>query len=200
MIEIYKRASHRSEDSCLCYSPVHPRFSHATWVAVAVGGSALIGAGAAAYGANKQAQSVKDTNAANQSSVAAANANDWNNYLLQRGVNAGGTAAPGQIPSNAVPTNTRLPLWMNVQQNAPSATAPLFIKKGAAPSASPGYSLNTTIPTVQPIADPNAAIGSAGGSKGGLTNTQKVIGLIDPSMALIGGKRSSWYDPIGLFG
>ena len=34
----------------------HPARSHGTWVAVAIGGSAVVGAGASMYGANKASQ------------------------------------------------------------------------------------------------------------------------------------------------
>jgi hypothetical protein len=186
------RVRRHADEEALGISLEHPRFSHGTWVAVAVAGAGLVGS---VYGASQQAKAVKDTNAANQASVTAGNTADWNNYLLSRGVNAGGAAAPGTIPSNAIPTNTRLPLWMNVQQNDATG-APLFIKKGAQPTA-PSYALSPTIPTVGAAPTAGTA-GSGGGGGGGLTNTQKVIGLVDPGMALIGGKNSAWYDPIGL--
>lgn len=103
-----------------------------TWAAAAVFVGAA-GVGTALYGANKQAQAIKDTNAANSASVAAADKSNWNNYLLQRGLNTNGTAATGMIPSGAAPVNTKLPLWANINLPPAMAQAP-----GASPSGMAG--------------------------------------------------------------
>lgn len=95
----------------------------------ATGGAAAVGAGTSLYGANKQAQSVSDTNAANQAAIAASNQTNWNNYLLQRGLNTGGATPTGQIPTSATAANTRLPLWANFGvQSQPGALT--VVRKG----------------------------------------------------------------------
>ncbi len=100
------------------------------WTAI---GTAAVGAGVSLYGANKQGQIAKDTNAANQANIDRSNNQEWNNYLLQRGVNTGGTAPYGTIPTNAPAVNTRLPLWANINlppaPNAQMSPVPLFVKR-----------------------------------------------------------------------
>lgn len=82
-----------------------------TWVGVAIGGSALIGAGTSIYGANKQAKANASAQQQNAALQAKQNQLAWQNYLIQRGILAP-TAQPGEIPSsNFTPVNTRLPLW-----------------------------------------------------------------------------------------
>ena len=83
---------------------------HHTWVAVAIGGSAIVGAGVGLYGANKQSQNVSDTNAANAQLQTQQNNSAWQAYLLSRGVNPQGATA-GNMPATMQATNTRLPLW-----------------------------------------------------------------------------------------
>lgn len=120
-------------------------------------GAGLAGAGLNLIGANKQAQSVKDTNATNQAAVDKANNQEWNNYLLQRGINTGGTAAYGSIPTNAAPVNTRLPLWANINlvptsgPGSPSMAGPLTVRRkggAAAPVFSPGGTRSGVDPVV----------------------------------------------------
>lgn len=111
MHSIAKRQRYRSEEEEINRdAPRHPRFSYATWVAIAVGGSAVLGVGASLYGANKQAGAVEDANKANVASQADQNAAAWANYLMTRGVNPAG-AVTGQIPTNPQAINARLPLW-----------------------------------------------------------------------------------------
>jgi hypothetical protein len=98
-----------------------------SWVAAAVVGSSLIGAGVSMYGANKQSQDnahAQDVNAQQQGQQ---NNAAWTNWLMTRGVapNPGGSFTSGQLPgpgeSRAV--NTRLPLWANVRMGAPAGAA-----------------------------------------------------------------------------
>lgn len=93
---------------------------HHTWVAVAVGGGALLGAGASIYGANKQSQAAKDASKQNAESQADQNAAAWSNYLMTRGINPSG-AATGQIPTNPQAINARLPLWATANFAKPGA-------------------------------------------------------------------------------
>lgn len=86
---------------------------HHTWVAVAIGGSAIVGAGVGLYGANKQSQAVADTNKQNAELQTQQNNSAWQAYLMSRGLNPQGAAA-GVIPTNPQPINARLPLWANV--------------------------------------------------------------------------------------
>ncbi len=74
-------------------------------------GAGLAGAGLNLVGQNQQKKAIEGTNAANQRAIDQANQREWNNYLLQRGINTGGTAMPGEIPTNAPAVNTKLPLW-----------------------------------------------------------------------------------------
>lgn len=83
---------------------------HNTWVAVAVGGSALVGAGASMYGANKQSKANQAAQAENAELQREQNNSAWASYLMSRGVNPMGAQA-GVLPSNPQPINARLPLW-----------------------------------------------------------------------------------------
>lgn len=89
----------------------HPRFSHATWVAISV---AAVGAGTSIYGASQQRVANNKAADANQKAQADQNAAAWSNYLMSRGLNPAG-AQTGQIPQNAQAINQRLPLWANVR-------------------------------------------------------------------------------------
>jgi hypothetical protein len=80
-----------------------------SWIAVAVAGSAVAGS---AISANATKKAQQQANATNQQLADDKNAFDWNSYLLQRGINAGGTARPGEIPASATAVNTSLPLWL----------------------------------------------------------------------------------------
>jgi hypothetical protein len=110
-----------------------------SWVAAAVIGSAAIGAGVSAYGANRQAQdnrAAQDQNARLQQQQ---NDASWTNWLMTRGVMPTSPVSAGTMPaagaSRAV--NTRLPLWANI--NLPQATpqpqnggarVPFLVKRG----------------------------------------------------------------------
>lgn len=99
-----------------------------SWVAAAVIGSAAIGAGVSAYGANRQSQdnrAAQDQNARLQQQQ---NDASWTNWLMTRGVApASGTSftagtLPGPGQTRAV--NTRLPLWANINLPTAAPTAP----------------------------------------------------------------------------
>jgi hypothetical protein len=90
------------------------------WVGI---GTAVLGAGTSIYGANKQKQAQQDANNANQASIADADQSAWNAYLMQRGLNAGGTAPFGVIPQNAQAVNQKLPLWANVRMSPTAVVA-----------------------------------------------------------------------------
>lgn len=83
----------------------------------AVIAAAAIGAGATAYGANKQAKATKsaiaEQNAANAANTLATNQYNWNNYLMTRGVSPLSEVAPGQLPKEGEyrSVNAKLPLW-----------------------------------------------------------------------------------------
>ncbi len=117
-----------------------------SWVAVAV---SAVGVGTSLYGANKQAQSQKDANAANAASVANSDLNSWRAYLMQRGLNPAGVTTFGEIPTNAAPMNTKLPLWANI--NIPQAGAKSRWQKVGSNYGAPG-TLNTGTYGAQPTA------------------------------------------------
>lgn len=83
----------------------------------AVIGAAVIGAGATAYGANKQAKASKaaanDTNAMNAANTLATNKTNWSNYLMTRGIAPTGDVTPGVLPAAGQfrSVNAKLPLW-----------------------------------------------------------------------------------------
>lgn len=83
----------------------------------AVIGAAVIGAGATAYGSNKQAkagkQAANETNAANAAMAAETNRLNWSNYLMSRGIQATGEVTPGVVPGRGEyqSVNAKLPLW-----------------------------------------------------------------------------------------
>jgi hypothetical protein len=86
---------------------------HHTWVAVAIGGSAVLGAGVSAYGANKQAKANESAQNQNAQLQRDQNNSAWQAYLMSRGINPMGATA-GTIPTNAPAINARLPLYANV--------------------------------------------------------------------------------------
>jgi len=138
---------------------------HHTWVAVAVGGSAVLGAGVSMYGANKQSQAARDAAKENKESQAAQIAAAWSNYLMTRGIKPSG-ASTGQIPQNAQAINARLPLWATANFAKPGAvktwrrkgtfTQPNTLTRGAvqaapvstAPSYDPLYAQGGSQPTM----------------------------------------------------
>lgn len=150
---------------------------HHTWVAVAIGGSAVLGAGVSMIGANKQAGAVKD--AANQNAQLETEKNNsaWQAYLMSRGLNPMGATA-GNIPTGAPAINAKLPLWANVNV----ATGPkVWRKAGSIPTPTgPGriLGLNTGAPPApmnygMPVGAPAGAGGGGGGwwgGGGGVTN------------------------------
>jgi len=89
-----------------------------TWVAAAIGGSALLGAGASIYGANKQAKAIASANAANQASEAEAARQNWVNYLMQRGVMPSSSTQTGEVPTNLQVVNTKLPIWATMRNGS----------------------------------------------------------------------------------
>lgn len=115
---------------------IHPRFSYASWVAAAVVGSGLIGAGTALYGANKQSQdnrAAQDQNARLQQDQ---NNAQWTNWLMTRGVAPTSPVTAGVMPTagNYTATNTRLPLWANINLPTPRAAptgakVPFLVRK-----------------------------------------------------------------------
>ena len=90
--------------------------------AALIGGA--LGAGATVYGANKQAKANASAQDKNYQQFQESERNNWRNYLMQRGINPNG-AETGQLPANATPINSRLPLWMSVSVpgGAPAAGA-----------------------------------------------------------------------------
>lgn len=141
---------------------------HHTWVAVAIGGSAIVGAGVGLYGANKQSQAVADTNKQNAELQTQQNNSAWQAYLMSRGLNPQGSAA-GVIPTNPQPINARLPLWANVnvttgpktwtrtagRPSTAGAGRILGLNTGGAPAAPMGYGM--------PVGAPAGGGGGGGG-------------------------------------
>lgn len=146
-----------------------------------------VGAGASIYGANKQSKAQQAASAQNQESVDKQNASAWASYLLSRGVNPNGVAT-GQIPTNPVAVNSRLPLWANVQRSG--RASPGFRIGGAggnvrlAPSAPA-----SAMPVSEPVAAP---VSSGGGSS-------RTNDLLIGNPLGIGGKDRSFFDPLGIF-
>ena len=86
-----------------------------SWMAVAVGGSALLGAGTTLYGANKQSKAIDSANAANLAATEATNKQNYEMWLRSRGVGA-----------NGQPVNYVMPEWLTVNTTAPRR----LMKKG----------------------------------------------------------------------
>jgi hypothetical protein len=93
-----------------------------TWVAVAIGGSAVLGAGVSMYGANKQSKAMQDAQNKNAELQTQQNNSAWQGYLMSRGLDPMG-ATSGNIPSGGRALNTKLPLWATVNLNR-SGTVP----------------------------------------------------------------------------
>ena len=72
-----------------------------SWMAVAIGGSTVLGAGVSMAGANKQAKAINSANSANAASEAEAARQNWENYLMQRGIMPTSTTQTGEVPQNA---------------------------------------------------------------------------------------------------
>jgi hypothetical protein len=89
------------------------------WGAVA---AAVVGAGAAAYGANKQSKAQKAANAQNSAAVGGSDDSAWASYLLTRGLAVPEGTPAGVIPAGATPVNSRLPLWANMSMPSKNST------------------------------------------------------------------------------
>lgn len=123
-----------------------------SWIAVGVAGT-LVGGAVSANGAKKSQQ---QANATNERLADEKNAFDWNSYLLQRGINAGGTAQPGEIPVGGTAVNTSLPIWatINGQPAEQALLNKLFQTSGlVAPTGTGGLS-------AQPKLDASGVLGS----------------------------------------
>lgn len=96
------------------------------WVGI---GSAVLGAGTALYGANKQSKDNAHALDVNQQQQDKQNNVQWINYLMSRGVQPTGPVATGVVPgpgqSRAI--NAKLPLWATIAVPKQSAA-------GAAPA------------------------------------------------------------------
>lgn len=117
MHSLTRRIRHTSEDDRDVV--IHPRFSHATWVAVAIGGAGLV---TNLVGANQQRKAQAGTDASNRAAIQQSDLDQWKAYLIQRGLNPTGVTTFGDIPANAPAVNQKLPLWANLSF-APSGTA-----------------------------------------------------------------------------
>lgn len=106
-----------------------------SWVSAAIAGAGLV---TNLYGANKQRQDQKGADSTNRAAIAKADQDQWNAYLLQRGLNGGGAVPYGQVPTNAAPVNTRLPLWSNLTTGMQPSAGPLVRRKAGAPPVQPG--------------------------------------------------------------
>lgn len=119
------------------------------WVTGAV---AVAGIGASLYGANKQAQSDAEAQKLNKAQFEAQQLQNWNQYLMQRGIDPTGNTTVGGYGSGKA-INSRLPLWASVQQTT-GASAPGELRvvrrgatpAGAAPMAQPPPRLVVTSP------------------------------------------------------
>src|SRR5262245_9376544 len=78
---------------------------------IALAAASLIGQGIQGNATKKAQQAANSENARLADEK---NAFDWNAFLLQKGLNAGGTARPGEIPDDAEAVNTFLPMWASV--------------------------------------------------------------------------------------
>lgn len=101
------------------------------WLAAVI--PAVVGAGAALYGANKQSKDNKAAQDQNAQLQREQNNSSWVNWLMTRGMQPTGPVQAGQVPQagqySAV--NTRLPLWATM--NMPAQTQPLtVVRRGVA--------------------------------------------------------------------
>jgi hypothetical protein len=105
-----------------------------TWVAVAIGGSAVLGAGVSMYGANKQSKAMQDAQNKNAELQTQQNNSAWQGYLMSRGLDPMG-ATSGNIPSGGRALNTKLP-GMSRNTGRPGGTD--WWKPAAGPSGPSG--------------------------------------------------------------
>lgn len=162
-----------------------------SWVAVAVAGSAVIGAGASAYGANKQSKDNAHAQDQNLSAQASQNNAAWANWLMSRGIAPTTPVDAGVMPGSGAyqSVNTRLPLWANVNVSAPSATGGWLRRKDAAPTIDPRI---VDLPTVAPT---SVAPSAAPEIPGRTETIAKTLGFLNPNL---GSKKH--LDPLGIFG
>lgn len=138
MHEMKQRRRHRSEEDELRGDLAHhPRFSYATWVAAAVAGSAVLGAGVGLYGANRQSQDNARAQEQNAQLQREQNNAAWVNWLMTRGIQPTGKVETGQVPQAGQYTavNTRLPLWATI--NVQSSPGPLKVVRRGTPAQTP---------------------------------------------------------------
>lgn len=143
--------------------------------AAAITGS--IGAVAAAgglasdvVGGVQQSKAVSNANTQNQANVTNANNQAWTSYLMQRGLNPGGTVPYGTIPTNAAAVNTKLPLWATV--NVPNK----FAGPGGSSVGGPSLSSALAPSSSGPVGAPGAT--GAYAPRGIMpVNQQPTIGL-----------------------
>ncbi len=161
MHEIITRNRHHGEADDF-EQPNHPRFSRSSFIAVGgtflaggaitggtlAAGAGLAGAGLNLIGQNQQKKAIQGATDANQRAIDDANKREWNNYLLQRGINTGGTAMPGEIPTNAPAVNTKLPLWAAFPTAQPGGNFGRGFRGLMGPSTP---SATTTQPSAQPM-------------------------------------------------
>jgi hypothetical protein len=168
----------------------NPRYMrHHTWVAVAIGGSAVLGAGVTMIGANKQSKAIKDAQNTNAELQGQQNNSAWQAYLMSRGLDPMGATA-GNMPGGVRAINAKLPLWATVNMKVPGAK-PTWRKKG---SNAPANTL-ARLPAV--AAEPTsvwAEPAMAGGGGSSRTND-----LLIGNPLGIGGKDRSFFDPLGIF-
>lgn len=132
-----------------------PRYMrHHTWVAVAIGGSAVLGAGVTMVGANKQSKAIKDAQNKNAELQTQQNNSAWQSYLMSRGLDPMGATA-GNIPTGGRALNTKLPLWAMVNLD----------RTGASPKIT-GFARNTGRPGGTDWWKPTAAPSGGGGGGG----------------------------------
>lgn len=129
-------------------------------------GSAIVaGAGLNLIGANKQAKSNDEANRLNKEQFDAQQLQNWNNYLMQRGINPAGNTTVGGYGTGA-PINSRLPLWASVaRQDNPGPLRVVRRGMGGAPAGPTAGRLVVTSPGSAspaggaPMADPLAGLG-----------------------------------------
>lgn len=92
------------------------------WVGI---GSAVLGAGASIYGANKQAGAIQDANQQNTALQQQQNNSAWVNWLMSRGVAPTSPVPAGVMPAPGGYTavNTRLPIWATMPKSRTTMVA-----------------------------------------------------------------------------
>lgn len=162
---------------------------HYTWVAVAIGGSAVLGAGVSMIGANKQSKAIKDAQNQNAELQGEQNNSAWQAYLMSRGLDPMGATA-GNMPSGVRAINSKLPLWATVNMKVPGAQS-TWRKKGSTATA------NTLARTPAVAAAPTSVWAEPAMAGGGGNSRTKDLLIGNPLG--IGGKDRSFFDPLGIF-